>query len=147
MRIRKVREAPIYEGDFTPMIDMTFQLIAFFALVINFSQSEQNEKIQLPESELAQPSDKPLDFPITLQLTTESTVIIGGQEIPMAALRPFLLKERQILESEGRPLSVATIVIRAHKQTPTGKVQELIRRCQDEGFETFSLRAKEETGP
>ena len=147
MRFKKETANAVYEGDLTPMIDMTFQLIAFFALVINFSQSEQNEKIQLPESELAQPSDKPLEFPITLQLTTESTVILGGQEIALEALRPFLLKEKQILESERRSLSVATIVIRAHKRTPTGKVQELIRRCQDEGFETFSLRAKEETGP
>jgi biopolymer transport protein ExbD len=143
MRIKKVAPG-IVEGDLTPMIDMTFQLIAFFTVLINFSQSEQVEEVVLPASQLAKPPDAPLDFPITLNLTTESKVIIGGQEIPMEALRPFLVKEKQVLESEGRPLSEATIVIRAHKNAPTGKVQELVRRCQEDGFEKFALRAKED---
>ena len=37
------------------MIDMTFQLIAFFMLVINFSDVEQDQRVQLPASELAKP--------------------------------------------------------------------------------------------
>ena len=145
MRFRKALSSGVYEGDLTPMIDMTFQLIAFFALLLNFSQGEQNERIQLPESELAKPLNAPFDYPITIQLTREGTVIIGGQEIPVAALRPYLVRERQVLESDGRLVSVATIIIRAHKDTQTGKVQELIMRCQQSGFEKFTLRAKEET--
>ena len=56
--------APAAEADLTPMIDMTFQLIAFFMVLINFSQSEQNEKVTLPTSELAKPADVPLEYPI-----------------------------------------------------------------------------------
>lgn len=126
------------------MIDMTFQLIAFFALLLNFSQTEQNERIQLPESELAKPSETPLEYPITLQLTREGTVIIGGQEIPAAALRPYLIKEKQVLRAENRPLTEATVIVRAHRKTPAGVVQDLIQRCQRDGFEKFALRAKEE---
>jgi biopolymer transport protein ExbD len=143
MRVRK-KDSGVYEGDLTPMIDMTFQLIAFFMVLINFTQAEQNERIQLPGSELAKPPEGPLEFPITLHLTKESDVIIGGQEIPMAALRPFLVKEKQVLESQKRSQTDATIVIRAHKEAQTGKVQELIKRCQDDGFEKFALRAKED---
>ena len=54
MRIRKKAEG-IHEGDLTPMIDMTFQLIAFFMVLVNFTQTEQNQRIQLPQSELAKP--------------------------------------------------------------------------------------------
>jgi biopolymer transport protein ExbD len=144
MRFKSGMNSAIYEGDFTPMIDMTFQLIAFFALLLNFSQVEQNERIQLPESELAKPAEAPLDYPITLQLTKEGTVIIGGQEIPPGALRPYLLKERQLLQSEGRPMAEATVIIRAHKDAATGVVQDLIERCQREGLEKFALRAKED---
>ena len=43
----------------TPMIDMTFNLIAFFMLLINFSQSEQNDRVILPVSELAKPAEVP----------------------------------------------------------------------------------------
>ena len=62
----------------------------------------------------------------------------------MAALRPFLIKERTVLESQGKTVADATVVIRAHKDAQTGKVQELIQRCQENGFEKFALRAKED---
>jgi biopolymer transport protein ExbD len=144
MRFKSRTPTAVYEGDFTPMIDMTFQLIAFFALLLNFSQVEQNERIQLPSSELAKPNESPLDYPITLQLTREGNVIIGGQEIPPAALRPYLIKEKQLLQSQGRPVADATVIIRAHKDAVAGIVQELIDRCQREGLERFALRAKED---
>jgi biopolymer transport protein ExbD len=144
MRIKREVSA-IHEGDLTPMIDMTFQLIAFFMVLINFTQSEQDERIQLPLSELAKPPDAPLDYPITLQLTEDGSVIIGGQEIPLAALRPFLVREKQLLQSLEREVENATIVIRADRDAQAGRVQELIKRCQDSGFERFALRAKEET--
>ena len=41
----------------TPMIDMTFQLIAFFMVLINFSEVEQDQRITLPASELAKPPE------------------------------------------------------------------------------------------
>ncbi|MDP6717396.1 MAG: biopolymer transporter ExbD, partial [Pirellulaceae bacterium] len=41
MKIKKGATNNILEGDLTPMIDMTFQLIAFFMVLINFTQSEQ----------------------------------------------------------------------------------------------------------
>ena len=34
----KARGAEFVEIDYTPMIDMTFQLIAFFMILINFSE-------------------------------------------------------------------------------------------------------------
>lgn len=87
MRVAKKKSEGILEGDLTPMIDMTFQLIAFFMVLINFSQAEQNEKIQLPDSQLAKPPEGPLEFPITIHLTTDSTAIIGASEVPIAAAR------------------------------------------------------------
>ena len=64
MRIKKP-DSGIAEGDLTPMIDMTFQLIAFFMVLINFSQAEQNDKIELPLSELAKPPEGRLEHPVT----------------------------------------------------------------------------------
>jgi biopolymer transport protein ExbD len=146
MRLTKKKTSPIHEGDLTPMIDMTFQLIAFFMVLINFSQSEQNEKIQLPNSTLAKPPDQPMEYPITLHLTKPGTVIIGGQEVFLEGLRPYLVKEANVLELQNRPLSDATIIIRAHKDAQAGKVQDLIKVCQEARFEQFALRAKEDVG-
>ena len=56
-----VRDQPktqvnLVEGDLTPMIDMTFQLIAFFMVLINFTEADQDERIKLPTSVLAKPA-------------------------------------------------------------------------------------------
>jgi biopolymer transport protein ExbD len=57
MRFRQRRTTPVDQGDMTPMIDMVFQLIAFFMVLINFSEVDYNERIALPQSELAQPPE------------------------------------------------------------------------------------------
>lgn len=145
MRLRKRRGSQFAEGDMTPMIDMTFQLIAFFMVLINFSEAEQNERIRLPSSELAKPPDVPLDSPITLQLTSEGTVLLAGQNVPLAGVKPLLLREAQLLDADPtRSVSDATVIIRADRGAKTGRVQEVIQVCQETHFEKFALRAKQE---
>ena len=73
MRIRKGR-VTLAQADLTPMIDMTFQLIAFFMVLINFSEADQNQLITLPTSELAKPPDAPFDHPIFIHLQKKKTV-------------------------------------------------------------------------
>ena len=58
MRFKPKRHR-IMEGDLTPMIDMTFQLIAFFMLIINVSTVEKAKEIDLPLRELATMISKP----------------------------------------------------------------------------------------
>lgn len=132
--------------DYTPMIDITFQLMSFFMFIINFSEAEQDERIQLPESELAKPAESALDYPITLQMTKDGTVIIAGQLTTIDGLQPFLAREVNLLEVKGRAVSAATVIVRAHRNAPTGKVQDLIKACQQNRFEKFVLRAQELIG-
>ncbi len=131
------------EADLTPMIDMVFQLIAFFMVLINFSQSEQNDKVILPESELAKPIDTPIEFPIIVHLTSDGTVVIGGDEISLETIRTRMAPEIDLLKLEGKSTQDANIIIRAHETAAGGRVQDLINRCQDLGFEKFALRVKE----
>jgi biopolymer transport protein ExbD len=143
MRFRR-KPYRLHEGDMTPMIDMTFQLIAFFMVLINFTQAEQHEQILLPESVLARPPESPLENTITLHLSQEGTVFIGGDEVSLEGLKPFLVREANMLASRGKTVADANVIIRAHRQAETGKVQELMKVCQEERFENFTLRAKED---
>ena len=142
MRFRK-HAAPQAEGDLTPMIDMTFQLIAFFMVLINFTEADQNERIKLPTSELAKPPEVPFEYPIFVQLTSEGTVLLAGQEVPLEGLRPYMIREGEFLKLRERSPGDATVVIRADADAPIGTVQEVIQICQDSKFETFALRAEE----
>ncbi len=145
MQYRIRRGSPPAKAEMTPMIDMTFQLIAFFMVVVNFSKADQNERIKLPLSELAKPPDAPLQTPITLQLTEEGTVILGPTEVTFAELGRELLREKQVLEARpGQSARSATIIIRADRAARAGEVQEVIKICQQTGFEKYALRARQQ---
>ena len=134
---------PRAEGDLTPMIDMTFQLIAFFMVLINFTEADQNERIQLPASELAKPPDAPLEHPIYVQLTRVGTVILSHQEVPIDRLKPYMVREGEFLRLRNKTPSEATVVIRADADAPVGTVQEVIQVCQESKFDTYVLRAED----
>ena len=144
MRIRK-HDTSIVEGDLTPMIDMTFQLIAFFMLVINFSDVEQDQRVQLPASELVKPPAAPYEQPRTVHLTKSDTFIFGGRErANLAQLKSDLLRETQIIKRHtSQSLADVTIIIRADSEAKTGQVQEVIQACQELEFEKFALRGKQ----
>ena len=145
MRYSARRGAPYAKGDMTPMIDMTFQLVAFLMVLVNFSEADQNEAIRLPSSELAKPPDDRIPSSITLHLTRTGTVFMRAEEYPLARLRDVLLREKQVMDqTPGSSSRAATIIIRADREAKTGRVQEVIKVCQETGFEKFALRAKEQ---
>jgi biopolymer transport protein ExbD len=132
--------------DMTPMIDMTFQLITFFMFVMNFSEAEQDDRIQLPMSQLAKPVDGPVEKPITLQLTSDGSVIYAGEMVGLRDVGGYLDREKSVLMESGKEPKTATVIVRADGAAKTGEVQEVIKICQEKGFERFALRAKYDEG-
>jgi len=126
----------------TPMIDVTFQLITFFMFTLNFTEAEQDERIQLPVSQLAKPVEGSAADPITLQLMRDGQVIYAGEPVPVAQMGGYLENERRIMLSAGKQPSEATVIMRADGRARTGQVQELIKVCQERGFDRFVLRAE-----
>ena len=131
--------------DMTPMIDMTFQLIAFFMFTINFSDTEQDQRVTLPASELAKPPEAPYEHPLTIHLTEGGQYIYASDAYSsLDELRSALLREKQIIERyDLEKLSNVTIVIRADQDARTGQVQEIIQMSQELKFERFALRGKQ----
>ena len=132
--------------DMTPMIDMTFQLITFFMFVMNFSEAEQDERIQLPLSQLAKPVEGVMETPITLQLTNSGSVIYAGELVAVGDIGGYLEREKGVMLDAGKQPSDATVIVRADGRAKTGEVQEIIRICQEKGFERFALRAQYDEG-
>jgi biopolymer transport protein ExbD len=130
----------------TPMIDMTFQLITFFMFVMNFSEAEQDDRIQLPLSQLAKPVEGAMETPITLQLTQDGSVIYAGELISVRDIGGYLEREKAVMLDDGKEPSSATLIVRADGRAKTGEVQDIIRICQEKGFERFVLRAQYDEG-
>ena len=77
MRLQS-KQPQMMEADLTPMIDMVFQLIAFFMVLINFAQTEANDNVQLPSSILVKPPEEPLDYPIIVHVGSDGRMFVGG---------------------------------------------------------------------
>ena len=140
----KSKKPDLDEGDLTPMIDMTFQLIAFFMVLINFSQTESNERVVLPSSQLVKPPDGPLEFPIILHVAKDGEVILGGDSYTTETLSTGLRRELAVLKAEKKSAADANVIIRGHQDVAAGRVQEIIRVAQEQNLERFALRAKED---
>jgi biopolymer transport protein ExbD len=148
MRLTKRHQSDITEMDMTPMIDMTFQLIAFLMVMINFSDIEQDQRVQLPSSELAKPPETAYDEPLTIQMTSDEMILFGGQEMTIDDLRSAIRREATLLKAyQDNRIKDSTVVIRADRRSRTGKVQEVIAACQDAGFDTFALRGQQSDTP
>jgi biopolymer transport protein ExbD len=146
MRIRSQR---IYrsETDMTPILDMTFQLTFFFMLTLNFSSDIQSDQVRLPASEIAMPAEGVLENSITVQTLSTGLVLFGGDTMAVGALRHPLQREKTVIRSVlHRKVKDVTIIIRADRDVPAGKVQEVLSICQQLGFERFVLRARRGAG-
>ena len=128
--------------DMTPMIDMTFQLITFFVFTLNFSTAVQDDRVQLPVSQLAKPAEGPSVEPITLQLMSDGRVIYSGEPVSLQDIGGYLENEKRVMISASKEPSTATVIVRADGRSQTGDVQDLIKICQEKGFEKFVLRAQ-----
>jgi biopolymer transport protein ExbD len=128
--------------DMTPMIDVTFQLITFFMFTLNFSEAQQDDRIQLPASQLAKPAVGPSKEPLTLQVMQDGNVIYAGEPVTLADIGGYLENEKRVMVAAGKEPNAATVILRADGRSRTGDVQDLIKACQEKGFEKFVLRAQ-----
>jgi len=155
MKFEAKKTEPI-EVDMTPMIDIVFQLIAFFMVIINFEQTQADERVKLPRDVLARPPEHAREDTLTLNIgyqrdengertNPDPIMFFMGELISVDAVDEKLEQERLFFKSIQTELSEVTVEIRADAEVPTGIVQELIRKCQDREFQRFALRATQES--
>jgi len=136
------------EPNLTPILDMVFQLITFFMLVINFKSASMDLTLKLPVVGSARPVDmKGQEELLILNINSLGKLNVYGVEKDIDS---YIAGEAQASLIEARrdnpdlkpgdelPTSV---VIRADKGTPFKLLNRVIKACQDNGFRKFSLKA------
>ena len=93
---------------------------------------------------MVKPPEAPLEFPIILHVAQDGEVFLGGDSFTAETLRVGLNNEIAVIKAEGKSVKDANVVIRAHKDTAAGDVQEVIRVAQEVNLENFALRVKED---
>jgi biopolymer transport protein ExbD len=144
------------EPNMTPLLDVVFQLITFFMLVINFSKDSYDQRIKLPVAGSARPVEpgKTDEDRITLNIDKNGNLFWQGDvlESDRAARQIANLAKLEALNAKvaGRkidPENLPTImVIRADRDTAFSNIYRLITACQANGFRKFALKAMTEGG-
>jgi len=137
------------EPNLTPILDMVFQLITFFMLVINFKTAEMDLSLKLPVVGSARPVEtygrRGL---LVLNIDNAGNLKIYGRAITnidayirneaLAAMMSHRLTPDDLAAGEELP---TTVVIRADRSTPFRRINRVVRVCQDNGFRNFALKA------
>ena len=143
-RARDLRAEP----NLTPILDMVFQLITFFMLVINFKTASIDTTLHLPVVGSARPVDVAGEDLLVLNIDNQGTLRVYGtpvQDIPgyiANEAQAKLLAARRYrpqLEPGGELDSI--VVIRADRATPFKLLNRVILCCEENGFRKFSFKA------
>jgi biopolymer transport protein ExbD len=149
------------EVNLIPMIDIVIQLITFFLMLVNFDESNHDERVRLPIADLARPSAMEIDELLILNINRLGQVNVGlGGDVLLdfdsdsfrqhmvkeahAALRNMRRAKRPIKMFNDTPQLWTTILIRADREVEYQTIQRMMKVCQDQGFFKFALRARPE---
>jgi len=137
------------EPNLTPILDMVFQLITFFMLVINFKSAAMDLDLKLPVVGSAQPVDnKGKEDLLVLNINSQGQLRVYGNVID--DVPGYIANEAQASRLAARKIHPdikagddlpSTVVIRADKQTPFSMLNSVIAACQSNGFRHFALKA------
>jgi biopolymer transport protein ExbD len=141
------------EPNLTPLLDVVFQLITFFMLMVNFSSDNYDRRITLPVAGSARPVEddrQVAEDRLVLNIDKDGHLLMGGDVQPLhKAIQSIAHQAKLIklnLEAAGKKLDATgslptTIVLRADRDTSFSSLHGLIKACQSHGFRKFALKA------
>ena len=141
------------EPNLTPLLDVVFQLITFFMLVINFSNDNYDQRVKLPVAGTARPVDdaeKASDDRLVLNVDSEGRLLMNGEEMTTQSAVQEIRHQAELVKLNLRAAGhkpdpggglPTTIVFRADRDATFSDLYALIKACQSNGFYKFALKA------
>jgi biopolymer transport protein ExbD len=138
------------DPNLTPMLDMVFQLITFFMLVMTFKSAEIDFNLNLPVVGSARPVSSEgqtgllvLNIDRAGNLRTTQPIQDIDAFVHIQSRATLLANHMTPSDLEGGRELPTTVVIRADRATPFVKLNRVIKACQENGFRKFALKALE----
>jgi biopolymer transport protein ExbD len=141
------------EPNLTPLLDVVFQLITFFMLVINFSSENYDQRVRLPIAESAVPVGEEArvsEDRLVLNVDKEGHLLIGGEVQPLHKAIQTIKHQADLvklnLKAAGtKPDPTGTlptmIILRVDKEATFSSLISLIKACESHGFRKFQFKA------
>lgn len=141
------------EPNLTPLLDIVFQLITFFMLVINFSTDNYDKRVNLPVAGSARPAEDEQQISedrLVLNIDNQGHLLMGGEVMPIHKAVQTIKHQADLiklnLKAAGHKMDErvglpTTIVLRADRDASFSSILDLIKTCQSNGFRKFALKA------
>lgn len=119
--------------DLTPVVDIVFNLLIFFALSLNFAAASRGIDIKLPSASSAKTirSDQ-----VTVNLTKEGLIFLDDKKITLEQLGP-MLKEKADKKS--------LVIIRADSDVAHGRVVRIMDIIKSQDLNKIAIAVDVET--
>ena len=122
----------------TPMIDIVFQLLIFFMVATTFSTLQSEKDVKLPVADHSQAKENTHNE-LVVNVCEDGTIILNQITYDLNSLVDVLI--------EGKKFGTPSLVIRADKDVPHGKVLSVLRACAEASIWDISFATyKEEAG-
>jgi biopolymer transport protein ExbD len=142
------------EPNLTPLLDVVFQLITFFMLVINFSSENYDARVRLPVAGSARPVEDgekaAAEDRLVLNVDRQGHLLMSGRVLTSTQAIQEIKHQADLVKLNVRAAGLkpdpsgslpTTIVLRADRDTPFSSLYTLITACQANGFRKFALKA------
>lgn len=142
------------EPNLTPLLDVVFQLITFFMLVINFSNENHDARVRLPVAGSARPVEDgekaAMEDRLVFNVDRQGHLLMGGQVLTTTKALQEIKHQADLVKLNVKAAGLkpdptgglpTLIVVRADKDTHFSSLYTLISACQANGFRKFALKA------
>jgi biopolymer transport protein ExbD len=146
MAWKRARSTISAEPNLTPILDMVFQLITFFMLVISFKTAAMDPGIRLPVAGSARPktSETERNFAV-LNIDASGRLRVYGEAHD---LESYLAMEAVALRETAKAATSAATqadmslaaVIRADRATPFTELNRVLAACKKHGFRNVTFK-------
>jgi biopolymer transport protein ExbD len=116
----------------SPLIDMMFLLLIFFIVTASFID-EVGIDIQRPKASMVQTLEKKS---IMIGITQEGTIMYGGEEIELSAVRSLVAK---MIRGNDRP-----VIVIADSSSQSGLLVDVVDECKAAGANQVSVATEVE---
>jgi biopolymer transport protein ExbD len=151
MKLNKTGYDQSIEMDMTPMIDVVFQLIIFFVLITDMTQSELEElKLPVAKNAVQDKPDPSIVRPV-LNILPDGTMIQKKRELynpekgDLTEVERYLADQARLMPQEldkalGVKLPDNPLLIRADKNTEFKNIQKVMEICGKKGIQIWKLQ-------
>jgi biopolymer transport protein ExbD len=140
------------EPNLTPLLDVVFQLITFFMLVINFSSENYDRRVRLPIAESAVPVGEEArvsEDRLVLNVDKEGHLLIGGEVQPLHKAIQTIKHQADLVKlnlkaagakADPSGMLPTTIILRVDRDATFSSLNSLIKACESQGFRKFRFK-------